>query len=550
MINRVFLKELVVISVIYDILQILTKFISGIKMKDHHIKKWTELYNEQINVRIDKRKKMEDATFNPYKNNYSPNVLTSKLHELYSEKTKEELTDITDKYKIAGRAIMVRDFGKASFIKLFDGSSNFQIYVKKENLTEENFNEYKLLDYGDIVYAEGTVFKTNKGELSLKADTFHILTKSIRPLPEKFHGLTDAELKYRMRYVDLIINPEVRSTLKMRSEITRYIREFFYKNDYMEVETPMLHNIAGGAAAKPFDTYHNALGMDLFMRIAPELHLKRLIVGGYPRVFEMNRCFRNEGLSIKHNPEFTTIEFYQAYATYEDLMTLTENLINGIAKDVLETETIKYGEREINLSKPFKKLDMKEAVSSHTGLSIENTKNKNELLKILTKKDEIKFEDIKDLSACKLLVMCFEEFVEGKLIQPTFITGYPTEVSPLARRNELDPTITDRFEFFMNGWEVANAFSELNDPSDQLSRFADQAEQKSHGDDEACDVDYDFVRALEYGMPPTAGEGIGIDRLVMLLTDSASIRDVIAFPLLKEEKLFASEKDEDQKKNN
>ncbi|HLE10098.1 MAG: lysine--tRNA ligase [Bdellovibrionales bacterium RIFOXYD12_FULL_39_22] len=508
-------------------------------MEDGHINKWTNLYNEQIKVRIDKKNKMAAAAQNPYKNGFTPNISATKMQELYGPKSKEELAEIKTTYQMAGRALMVRDFGKASFVKIFDGHDNFQLYVKQEHLSADDFAEYKLLDHGDIVYAEGTPFKTNKGELSLSATKFHILTKAIRPLPEKFHGLTDAELKYRMRYVDLITNDETRKTLKMRSEIVRYIRQFFYGHDYMEVETPMLHSIAGGAAARPFNTHHNALDMDLFMRIAPELHLKRLIVGGYPRVFEMNRCFRNEGLSIKHNPEFTTIEFYCAYATYEDLIKFTEELIGGIARDVLHSESIQYGDKNISLARPYKRITMRDAVSEKIGLTLSETKNKDLLIKKLLEKNEIDLKDIQNLSADKLLVKCFEEFVEHTLIQPTFITAYPTEISPLARRNEKDPTITDRFEFFMNGWEVANAFSELNDPADQLGRFAEQAIQKTLGDDEACDVDYDFIRALEYGMPPTAGEGIGIDRLVMLLTNSASIRDVIAFPLLKEEKLFA-----------
>ena len=512
-------------------------------MKQEYISKWTEQFGEQIKVRLEKRDKMIEAGFNPYKNGFGPSIKAQELFELYKDNSKEELTEIKETYKLAGRAMLVRSFGKAGFITLKDGSGTFQVYIKKDKISEKDFNEYKLLDYGDIIYAEGTIFRTNKGELSLATTNFHILTKSIRPLPEKFHGLTDAELKYRMRYVDLITNDHSKSVLKTRSDVIRYIRDFFYDREYMEVETPMLHSIAGGAAAKPFETFHNALGMDLNLRIAPELHLKRLIVGGYPRVFEMNRCFRNEGLSIKHNPEFTTIEFYEAYATFEDHIDLTENLISGLASDVLKTDKVMYGDNEINLTKPFRRLAMRDAVCEYTNLSLEETKNIDAMMNLLTKKDGIKKEDIKDLSVDKLMVMCFEEFAEEKLIQPTFITHYPTEISPLARRNEKDPTIVDRFEFFINGWEIANCFSELNDPTDQLDRFAGQAEDKLKGDDEACDVDYDFVRALEYGMPPTAGEGIGIDRLVMVLTNSSTIRDVIAFPLLKEENITQESQD-------
>ena len=381
-----------------------------------------------------------------------------------------------------------------------------------------------------------------KGELALNAREFSIVTKSIRPLPEKFHGLTDAELRYRMRYVDMIMNADTRDKLRRRSEIVRYIREFFYKADFMEVETPMLHAVAGGAAAKPFNTHHNALDMPLSMRIAPELHLKRLIVGGYNKVFEMNRCFRNEGLSLKHNPEFTTIEFYWAWATYHDLMDFTEDLIVGIARDVLKTEVVKFGEHDINLKGPYARLSMREAVAKFTGSTMDQVNNRDHLLSLLTKVNQDP-KKVKALSWGRLLVLAFEELVEAKLIQPTFITEYPTEVSPLSRRNDENPEFVDRFEFFMNGWEVGNAFSELNNPTDQLDRFADQAVAKEAGDDEASDVDYDYVRALEYGMPPTAGEGIGIDRLVMILTDSHTIRDVILFPLLKKEHFFSDEEE-------
>ncbi len=508
-------------------------------MKEKFVTNWTSQFSEQMDVRIEKRKKMEEAGSNPYKNGLKPNTTFAYLTETYSHKAKEEIGE-TPRYQVAGRVLMVRDFGKAAFLQCDDGTHRFQLYINKQVTSEKGFAEYKLLDYGDIVYAEGDVFKTMKGELALNARELSILTKSIRPLPEKFHGLTDQELKYRMRYVDMIMNPETRDKLRRRSEIVRYIREYFYKADFLEVETPMMHSIAGGAAAKPFTTHHNALNMELFMRIAPELHLKRLIVGGYNKVFEMNRCFRNEGLSLKHNPEFTSIEFYWAYATYHDLMDFTENLITGIARDVLKSEMIRFGEHDINLKGPYARLTMREAVAKFTNSTMAQINDKAHLLGLLKGVDQDP-KKVAALSWGRLLVLAFEELVEGKLIQPTFITEYPTEVSPLSRRNDENPEFVDRFEFFMNGWEIGNAFSELNNPTDQLDRFADQAVQKESGDDEANDVDYDFVRALEYGMPPTAGQGIGIDRLVMVLTDSSTIRDVILFPLLKKEVFFSEE---------
>lgn len=512
---------------------------SGKIMKDKHIRRWTEQFSEQMGVRLEKRKKLEEMGSNPYKNGLKPNTTFEYLVKHYGPLTKEEIGE-TPRYHIAARVLMVRDFGKAAFLQCDDGTERFQLYVNKQVTSERSFAEYRYLDYGDIVYCEGDVFKTMKGELALNARELTIVTKSIRPLPEKFHGLTDQELKYRMRYVDMIMNPDTREKLRKRSEIIRYIREYFYKADFLEVETPMMHSIAGGAAARPFKTHHNALNMELFMRIAPELHLKRLIVGGYNKVFEMNRCFRNEGLSLKHNPEFTSIEFYWAYATYHDLMDFTESLLTGIARDVLKTGIVRFGQHDINLTGPYARFTMREAVAKYTGSSLDQVNDRAHLLSLLadTGLDQKKLQKS---SWGKLLVNCFEELVEAKLIQPTFITEYPTEVSPLSRRNDENPEFVDRFEFFMNGWEVANAFSELNNPTDQLDRFADQAMAKEAGDDEATDVDYDFVRALEYGMPPTAGQGIGIDRLVMILTDSHTIRDVILFPLLKKEHYFSEE---------
>ncbi len=513
-------------------------------MREKYISQWEDQFNEQMNVRKEKRSKLSEANSHPYKHGIKPTATASELIEKFGDIAKEDIGE-TETYELVGRAMMVRDFGKAAFIQVDDGTTRFQFYVKKSITSEEGFADYKLCDYGDIIWAKGTVFRTGKGELSLEAHDFKVVTKSLRPLPEKFHGLTDQELKYRMRYVDMIMSPESRDKLRTRSKVVRYIREFFYQDDWLEVETPMMHSIAGGAAAKPFNTHHNALDMELFMRIAPELHLKRLIVGGYEKVFEMNRCFRNEGLSVKHNPEFTSVEFYQAYATYEDLMVFTEKLMHGIAKDVIGSEKIVWGENEIDFGAKFRRLPMSEAVIEHTSLSAEDLKDKVKMISFLKSKDELEVDPNKldGLSTAKLMVLCFEEFVEEKLIQPTFITEYPTEVSPLSRRNDSNPDIVDRFELFINGWEIANAFNELNDPTDQLGRFADQAVMKDGGDDEACDPDYDYVRALEYGMPPTAGEGIGIDRLVMILTNSSTIRDVILFPLLKKETFFENKED-------
>jgi lysyl-tRNA synthetase class 2 len=508
-------------------------------MRDKYISQWENQFNEQMKVRLEKRQKMSAADSHPYKHGIKPTITARELIQKYGDMNKEDIGE-TPVFELVGRAMLVRDFGKAAFIQVDDGQSRFQFYVKKNVTSEAGFSDYKLCDYGDMIWARGTVFKTNKGELSLEAQDFKVVSKSIRPLPEKYHGLTDQELKYRMRYVDMIMSNESREKLKKRSQIVRYIREFFYQDDWLEVETPMMHSVAGGATAKPFNTHHNALNMELFMRIAPELHLKRLIVGGYQKVFEMNRCFRNEGLSLKHNPEFTSIEFYAAWQTYEDLMNFTEKLLHGLAKDVMGSSEITWGENKIDFGSPFKRMTMREAVIEFTPLALEDLANKEKMVALLkTKSDlEVDVKKLNDFSVHKLMVICFEEFVEDKLIQPTFITEYPTEVSPLSRRSDENADYVDRFELFINGWEIANGFNELNDPSDQLGRFADQAVLKDGGDDEACDPDYDYVRALEYGMAPTAGEGIGIDRLVMILTNSQTIRDVILFPLLKKETFF------------
>lgn len=436
------------------------------------------------------------------------------------------------KYKIAGRIMSLRKFGKASFFHLQDESARIQIYARKDILGDKPYALFKKWDVGDIVGVEGKLFKTKTGETSIEAHKLQMITKSFRPLPEKFHGLTDVETRYRQRYVDLIVNPEVRDTFRKRVEIIRLIRDFLSNRGYLEVETPMMQPVPGGATAKPFKTHHNALGMDLFLRIAPELYLKRLLVGGFEKVFEINRNFRNEGLSTRHNPEFTMLEFYQAYSTYHDLMDLTEEMISWLAMEVNGSMEITYQKQPVNLAPPWQRYTMNEALVQVGGISKEVVED-DEAVMQLAREKEIELQA--DAGPGKARTELFELLVEEKLIDPTFITSYPTEVSPLARRNEEDETVTDRFELFITGREIANAFSELNDPVDQYQRFEKQINER--GDDEEIHpvLDSDYVRALEYGMPSAAGEGIGIDRLVMLLTDSPSIRDVILFPHLKPE---------------
>uniref|UniRef100_UPI0040575EA6 lysine--tRNA ligase n=1 Tax=Candidatus Electronema sp. TaxID=2698783 RepID=UPI0040575EA6 len=434
--------------------------------------------------------------------------------------------------RLAGRVMVLRKFGKAAFFQLQDESARIQIYARLDVLGEEQFGHFKKWDAGDIVGVEGRPFKTKTGEPSIEATKLHMICKSLRPLPEKFHGLTDVETRYRQRYVDLIVNPEVRSTFRKRMEIIRLIRVFLANRGFMEVETPMLHPIPGGAAAKPFITHHNALDMELYLRIAPELYLKRLLVGGFERVFEINRNFRNEGLSTRHNPEFTMLEFYQAYATYEDMMDCTEEMISSICQQVNGSMQITYQGTPINLAPPWRRLSMTEALSEVAGLDAAVVADDVAVME-LAKRYKVDLQP--DSGPGKARTGLFELLVEEKLINPTFITSYPAEISPLARRNEADPSITDRFELFITGREIANSFSELNDPIDQRERFVRQIEERGNDEEIHPEMDEDFVRALEYGMPSAAGEGIGIDRLVMLLTDSPSIRDVILFPHLKAE---------------
>ena len=436
------------------------------------------------------------------------------------------------RFRIAGRVMAMRRFGKAAFFHLQDAEHRIQVYARRDLLGEEAYGLFKKWDVGDIVGVEGSLFKTKTGELSVEATRLQMVTKSLRPLPEKFHGLTDVETRYRQRYLDLIVNPEVRDTFRKRVEIIRLIREFLANRGFLEVETPMMQPVPGGATAKPFCTHHNALDMDLYLRIAPELYLKRLLVGGFDKVFEINRNFRNEGLSTRHNPEFTMLEFYQAYATYHDLMDLTEEMISWLAHEVTGTLDLTYQGMAVNLAPPWRRYTMAEALVEVGGLDPAVVAD-DEAVMALAKEKGIELQP--GAGPGKARTELFELLVEERLIDPTFITSYPTEVSPLARRNEEDPTVTDRFELFITGREIANAFSELNDPIDQLQRFQRQIDERGDDDEIHPVLDRDYVRALEYGMPAAAGEGIGIDRLVMLLTDAPSIRDVILFPQLKRE---------------
>ena len=496
---------------------------------------------DQLNqLLIQRRKKADELAelnINLYANDFKPTHHISEV--LSSDSATEVLSDIEDgpnvraNFQVAGRILAMRKFGKASFLHIQDDSGKIQIYIKKEKVGDEIYAQFKKWDIGDIVGFKGKLFKTKTGELTILADTIKLITKSLRPLPEKFHGLTDVEMRYRQRYVDLIVNPEVRDTFRKRIEVIRLLREFLSNRGFLEVETPMMQAVPGGATAKPFKTHHKALDRDLYLRIAPELYLKRLLVGGFEKVFEINRNFRNEGLSTRHNPEFTMLEFYQAYATYSDLMDLTEEMLSWVTEEVSGSMEVTYQGQAVDLSPPWKRYTMDEALIEVGGIEPDILDDAVAVLK-LAKEKGIKLEP--QAGPGKAKTELFELLVEEKLINPTFITAYPTEVSPLARRNEQNPEVTDRFELFITGREIANAFSELNDPVDQKKRFEKQIAER--GDDEEVHpvLDEDYVRALEYGLPAAAGEGIGIDRLVMLLTDSPSIRDVIIFPHLKTEK--------------
>jgi len=465
---------------------------------------------------------------NAYPNTFRRDALAAELHAEHTAKEHSELEQQAIKVKIAGRMMTRRVMGKAAFAHIQDMSGRIQIYVKRDDLPEGQYDEFKSWDLGDIVGAEGVLFKTKTGELSVHVNYVELLAKSLRPLPEKFHGLTDHETRYRQRYLDLITNEETRVTFEVRSKTVDFIRNYLKNAGFIEVETPMLQVIPGGATARPFITHHNTLDMQMYLRIAPELFLKRLVVGGMEKVFEINRSFRNEGLSPRHNPEFTMLEFYQAYADYRDLMALTEDLMRSLVQAINGHTRIEYQGETCDLAEPFTQLSVKQAVLRFNPVLKESDIESLESLIRIAGQLNIPVE--KSYGKGKVLIEIFEKTVEPNLKQPTFITEYPTEVSPLARRSDEDPEVTDRFEFFLGGREIANGFSELNDPDDQAERFRKQVESRDSGDEEAMHFDEDYITALEYGMPPAAGEGIGIDRLVMLLTDSPSIRDVILFP--------------------
>ena len=509
--------------------------------------------NELIARRLEKAELMRAQGVNPYANNADVSHTVQALFGSFGEATKDELEAANQTVTVAGRVRFKRVMGKASFLKIQDwtvrpgikppgmkedgerpeATDDFlQLYLKKDHVGEDGHALVKDLDLGDFVAVTGTLMRTRTGELTVGGTSIHMLTKSIRPLPDKWHGLSDVEQRFRQRYVDFAMNSEAREVLRTRAEVIRLTRSFFHERGYLEVETPILHPTPGGAAARPFETHHNALDVGLYLRIAPELYLKRLLVGGLGRVFELGRVFRNEGLSRKHNPEFTMVEFYEAYATFEDLMDLTEELVSGLVQTVRGATVVEYAGHTIDFARPWARLTVAEAVAKYTDTPVDSLADR-EVLLALAKAHDV--ADAASLSDAKLLMEVYEATAEDRLVQPTFVTHYPAEVSPLSRRNEADPNVVDRFELIVAGSELANAFSELNDPVDQYERFEKQLEAKAAGDHEAHPMDRDYVRALEYGMPPAAGQGIGIDRLVMILTDAPNIREVIAFPQMRPE---------------
>lgn len=481
--------------------------------------------NEQMQVRLDKMHKIEEKGWKPFGYRYEYTHRSGDVKEQF-----EVLSEAETEVKLAGRVMAIRGHGKTCFMDMQDTDGRIQVYVRKDVLGEENYALIKMMDIGDTVGVTGTVFRTHMGEVSIKAASLEMLSKALRPLPEKWHGLKDVETRYRQRYVDLIVNPDVRDTFVKRSQIIRSVRDVLDSHGFLEVETPILNTIAGGAAARPFISYHNALDMQVYMRIAPELYLKRLIVGGMDRVYELGRVFRNEGIDNRHNPEFTSVEIYQAFADYRDMMDLTEEVVVKTAEKVLGTTKIVYEGTEIELASPWKRISMIDAVKEYAGKDFTNVTDVEEA-RAMAKELNVEIEATWGVG--KIINACFEEYVEDKLIQPTFITGHPKEISPLAKSNPENPEITDRFEAFIYGREICNGFTELNDPIDQRERFMKQVEERANGDEEANMMDEDFVTALEYGLPPTGGLGIGIDRLVMFLTDSSTIRDVLFFPTMK-----------------
>ncbi|WP_432667478.1 lysine--tRNA ligase [Wukongibacter baidiensis] len=481
--------------------------------------------NEILRIRRDKLKKLQDMGRDPFKiEKYERTAFSTGIKDNFEEFEGKEV-------QIAGRIMAKRTMGKASFLDILDRDGRIQSYVRKDAIGEEEYDIVSTYDLGDIVGIKGTVFKTKKEEISVRADEVKLLTKSLQVLPEKWHGLKDQDLRYRQRYVDLIVNPEVKETFIKRNKIIKAVKEFLDNRGYLEVETPILNTIAGGATARPFITHHNTLDIDMYMRIANELYLKRLIVGGFDKVYEMGRMFRNEGMSIKHNPEYTAIELYAAYEDYEYMMDITENLVAYCAEKALGTTVVNYQGTEIDFKPPWKRVSMHDLVEQKTGIDFYSIESDEEARKIA--KDKLHLDVEKHMTRGHLVNLAFEEFCEEDLIEPTFVLHHPVEVSPLSKRNPENPAITNRFEAFVNTWEIANAFSELNDPIDQRGRFEDQVKQREAGDDEAHMMDYDFLNALEVGLPPTGGLGIGIDRMIMLLTNSSSIRDVILFPTMK-----------------
>ncbi len=486
--------------------------------------------NEQSRLRREKLTNLRIKK-NAYPNAFRPNSSAAELHGQFGDHDAETLKQENLSVSLGGRLMNFRKMGKVTFVDFRDSSGVIQLFVRQQTIGNEDYEKFQELDIGDIIGACGKVFRTRTGELSIAVEEYCMLTKALHPFPEKFHGLSDQELRYRQRYLDLIINEDVRETFRTRSAIVQCIRKFMDSRGFLEVETPMMHSIPGGAIAKPFVTHHNVLSLDMYLRIAPELFLKRLVVGGYDRVYEINRNFRNEGISTQHNPEFTMLEFYQAYADYHDFMELTEEMFETLTAAVCDSAVIQYGDWEINLTPPFRRISLRDAVLEHNpSLAQDDLSDLKVLSDYLVR---LGGEVNSVWGAGKLLFEIFERTVEDRLIEPTFITEYPVEVSPLSRVSDSNPGIADRFEFFVAGMEIANGFSELNDPEDQAERFKNQIVQRQSGDEEAMHFDDDYIRALEYGLPPTAGEGIGIDRLTMLLTNQSSIRDVILFPYLK-----------------
>lgn len=478
----------------------------------------------------EKVKELRSKGLNLYPSGFRRDTTVEEVVNRFGKMDNDELKRITDCFTLAGRVMSIRDFGKAVFIHIKDGTGRLQAYIRKDRVGEENFETFKLMDIGDHVGLTGQLFRTRTDELTLLANSFVLLSKAQRPLPEKYHGLIDVEARYRQRYLDLIVNDNVRNTFIQRGRIIQTIREFLDKQGFIEVETPMMQSIPGGAAARPFKTYHNALGMDLYLRVAPELYLKRLVVGGLEKIYELNRNFRNEGISADHNPEFTMLEFYVAYATYEDLMDLTEKLFLYLLKKLFGELTIEYQGKPINFTTPWPRISLADSLKDIGGIP-EDVLFDHQALIDLARSKGVEVKDNEEIG--RILNRLFESIVEPKLIQPTFIVDHPIELSPLSRRKDEHPEIAERFELFVGGKEVANAFSELNDPDDQRERFLKQASLRDSGDEEALFMDEDYLKALEYGLPPTAGEGIGIDRLVMILTNSPSIRDVILFPQMR-----------------